>query len=266
MEKNCQLCTKPFKADGPKKYCSRSCAAKVNNTGRILKMPRRFSKIALENIAASNASRTKVYNHVCISCDAGFVSRSEKSKFCSRGCIPRRPSKAVLEGRPYAGQTGGARARSGRSKFGYYENIWCQSTYEMAFVWYTLQQGRTITRVTEQFPYTDVNGKTRQYIPDFIVDGDHYIEIKGWITSTTFRKLDQFPHPITMIAGDEINEIIAAAKNHFGVSDLASIYAENAYVGRTATCKCCRTDFEVKRRTKGIYCSSYCARKKVGTP
>lgn len=75
------------------------------------------------------------------------------------------------------GRTGGYRPGSGIGKSGWYNGIWCDSTWELAFLIWCQEQGKCIERNTERFTYV-FDGKEHKYLPDFIVDGE-LIEIKG---------------------------------------------------------------------------------------
>jgi hypothetical protein len=57
---------------------------------------------------------------------------------------------------------------SGRGKKGWYRGYWCDSSYELAFVIYTLDHGLAgkFERNWESFTYT-FRGKVRRWIPDF---------------------------------------------------------------------------------------------------
>lgn len=72
---------------------------------------------------------------------------------------------------------GGYRPGSGVGKSGWYKNIWCDSSWELAFVLFCEMQGKEIKRSKQTFKY-ELDGKIRTYHPDFEVD-DRLIEIKG---------------------------------------------------------------------------------------
>jgi hypothetical protein len=84
----------------------------------------------------------------------------------------RRKTSLTMKGR-----TGGYRQGSGIGKSGWYESIWCDSTWELAYIIWCKSLGKNITRNSETFEY-EFDGKRRRYLPDFIVDGQ-IVEIKG---------------------------------------------------------------------------------------
>jgi len=75
---------------------------------------------------------------------------------------------------------GGLREGSGRGKKGWYKGIFCDSSWELAFVIYHIDHNIPIKRCEEKRPY-EYKGRIHYYIPDFIVN-DKIIEIKGFNT------------------------------------------------------------------------------------
>src|SRR5258708_639911 len=63
-------------------------------------------------------------------------------------------------------QLGRYRERSGRGKKGRYKGYWCDSSYELAFVLYALDEGLWFERNWTSFPYA-FQGHSRTWIPDF---------------------------------------------------------------------------------------------------
>ena len=72
---------------------------------------------------------------------------------------------------------GGYRKGSGIGKSGWYKSIWCDSSWELAFVLWCEINNKEVKRCSKTFQY-EFDGKTRKYHPDFEVDGQ-IIEIKG---------------------------------------------------------------------------------------
>ena len=73
--------------------------------------------------------------------------------------------------------SGGVRKGSGRGKSGWYKGNWCDSTWELAWVIYNIENSIDFERNNEGFEYIH-NGETKRYYPDFII-GNEYYEIKG---------------------------------------------------------------------------------------
>jgi len=54
----------------------------------------------------------------------------------------------------------------GAAKKGWYRGYWCDSTYELLFVIYTLDHEIELERNLEVFPY-EFEGRLQRWIPDF---------------------------------------------------------------------------------------------------
>lgn len=83
---------------------------------------------------------------------------------------------------------GGYRKGSGHGKSGWYKGIWCDSSWELAFVIYQLDHNNQIKRCLEARNYTYLS-KIRKYIPDFIVNNQEIVEIKGYKSQQWLAKI-----------------------------------------------------------------------------
>jgi len=86
---------------------------------------------------------------------------------------------------------GGYQQGSGRGKKGWYKDFFCDSSWELAYVIYSLDNAIDIKRNTEKRKYF-WDGKEKNYIPDFIVEGT-ITEIKGYKTEQWLAKLEANP-------------------------------------------------------------------------
>lgn len=100
--------------------------------------------------------------------------------------------------------------------------LYCDSSWELAFVVFCLEHGIEICRCVERFPYV-FEGKTHTYLPDFIIDGK-YVEIKGFSTPQWESKKEQFPYDLLVITGLEITTYIDYVKDKYG-NDFTSLYS-----------------------------------------
>lgn len=165
--------------------CSRSCSASYRNKLRVhseeskakrsLKARANPSGFAKSRIGGANRKgiyRTPRVTRVCITCSQKFtIIASDGRKTCSKECT----------------RIGGARHGSGRAKTGYYQGIYCGSTYELAYLIWHLDHNKRIERCAKHFEYV-WNDKTHNYYPDFEVDGQIY-EIKGRILDVDYVKI-----------------------------------------------------------------------------
>ena len=88
-------------------------------------------------------------------------------------------------------KSGGYRMNSGRGKKGWYKGIFCDSSWELAFVIWNIENNKPIERCKEKREYI-FKGEKHIYIPDFIVE-DEVVEIKGYSSKQWEEKIKQNP-------------------------------------------------------------------------
>lgn len=119
--------------------------------------------------------------------------------------------------------SGGYRKRSGRGKSGWYKGIWCDSSWELAFVFWNLDHNIPIRRNTEKFEYT-FQGKTYKYIPDFLIK-NQLVEVKAYWNEQQVEKIKQCPKSIEIIDKTGIEQYINYVVNKHGKC-YTSLYGE----------------------------------------
>lgn len=100
---------------------------------------------------------------------------------------------------------GGYRKGSGRGKHGYYKGIYCDSTYELAYLIYCLDHNIDIKRCSETFEY-EYEGKKHKYTPDFIVENT-IIEIKGQYVDLVDVKAESVDKPYKILYKEDLQEV-----------------------------------------------------------
>jgi hypothetical protein len=152
--------------------------------------------------------------------DERLKSMSEKKKGIVPKCAGRAPTDEkeairrirISEKMKLVG--GGYRQGSGRGKKGWYKGYWCDSSWELAWVIYQLEHGVKFERNVEKFEYF-VNDKKHNYIPDFKIENT-YIEIKGYDSDVWQNKLEQFPHKLDILYGNEMEPIFKYVHSKYG--------------------------------------------------
>ena len=109
--------------------------------------------------------------------------------------------------------SGGKRVGSGRGKKGWYKGFFCDSSWELAFVLYHLDNGLYIERCNIKRRYI-FNNTEHHYFPDFITD-DGIVEIKGYNTEQWQSKLEQNSDIIVLYEPD-MKKYIDYAINKYG--------------------------------------------------
>lgn len=100
--------------------------------------------------------------------------------------------------------SGGYRKGSGIGKKGWYKGVWCDSSYELVWVIYHIDHNIKFERNKQKYPYI-WKGKIKNYIPDFIVNGE-IIEIKGYVNAEVKEKLNSCPNLKILFKKDLIKE------------------------------------------------------------
>ena len=189
----------------------------------------------------------------CIECNSRMELRpSSKRKFCSLQC-----KKLSKEKGYFKGKSGGLRKGSGRSKSGWYKGYYCNSSYELAWVIYSLDNNVKFKRNTKGFEYTNTEGSISNYYPDFYVETtETFIEIKGYKEKEFYNKYNSFKEKIMVIDKKDIKPILLYVKNKYGINFI-ELYEGNPHRVKNNKCLCCGEP------AKFQYCSRICSGKGV---
>lgn len=99
---------------------------------------------------------------------------------------------------------------------GVYKGIWCDSTWELAFVLYNLDHCIVFQRARTGFPYY-WRRKRHWYYPDFLMEDGTYIEIKGIMDSKSKRKIESLTSVKLIVLGPkEMKHILDYAEVKYG--------------------------------------------------
>ena len=112
----------------------------------------------------------------------------------------------------------------GNGKKGWYKNIFCDSSWELAFLVYHIEHNLYIERCKDKFEYI-WNNKKHIYIPDFKTD-EGIIEIKGRKTKQSEEKHKQFPN-IKIIDSTLIKPYIEYVQKKYGNEYWKYLYENN---------------------------------------
>ena len=168
------------------------CSKEINNRGSLVVHERQCkenpNRVPIKKIGSSNAGAKKG----CIPYNKGLaMSEEQKLKISKsmtdnplvlgKGSTPEKEAERIKKITEYAKENnGGYRQGSGRGKKGWYKGIFCDSSWELAFVIYHKDRNLDIQRCKEirQYIFKD---EVKNYYPDFKVDSKIY-EIKGYET------------------------------------------------------------------------------------
>lgn len=260
----CENCKIEFNIPfGSNRFCSRSCANKRIRTEQIKQ------KISLSVLNRMKTKGMWGFQKIlkplknkknCPICNSTFyVSPSQNRKiFCSQQCYLNDKGHKF-----YKPGSGGYRKGSGTGKHGYYKGIWCDSTYELAYLIYCLDHNINIKRNNEIFNYIYEN-KQLKYHPDFIVE-NNLVEIKGYYSQMVDAKINAVLNkniPIKVLYKKDLKDIFQYIITKYNVrqNEIYTLY-DNHKPLYEYICTCCNKLFSTERRRKTVdkFCSQYCA-------
>ena len=120
--------------------------------------------------------------------------------------------------------SGGKRSHSGRGKKGRYHGIWCDSSWELAWVIYQEEHQIKFKKYHGYFEY-EFEGKMHKYYPDFELEDGTIVEIKGYWSKQWQAKLNQFPKDkrLLILGKNEMDQILKYVKTKYG-DDFIQMY------------------------------------------
>lgn len=155
------------------------------------------------------------------------VSRKVKEQYASG---ERKASFAgkhhTEEAKKKIGKNGGLKHGAGRGKNGWYKGFHCDSSWELAWVIYQIENNIVFKRNTDGFPYVYENIE-HKYFPDFVLDDGTYVEIKGFLDGKSKEKIRQFPFKLKIILYKEMIPILDYVVGKYG-SNFISLYENGA--------------------------------------
>lgn len=250
----CENCGKEHDGSyGSGRFCSKMCARGFSTKANREEINKKIS-ISLKNKEKDEkyiSTHYKIYN--CKYCNKEFTILTTKCSrvYCSNECKEKWLKENV--------KWGGYRKGSGRGHKGHYKGFFLDSTWELAFLIYHLDNNSNIKRCDKKFEY-EFNGEKHLYNPDFEIDGIIY-EIKGFKTNITEEKLKHLPETSKVLYYDDMLFYINYCKDKYNVKYLEELYDdsyENNY-----ECAFCGKSFyrHNKFKTGTFYCSRSCAGK-----
>lgn len=220
----CPNCNKPILFESRNnKFCNRSCAAIYNNQNRkviySLEAYKNLQAIGKKNLVFLKANINKIdrklYKKECLICKTKFQVTYEKklNKTCSLNC------KKILHSQV------NHRENKTFGKCGYYQGIYCASSWELAFLIYNKDLSKDIKRCDLTFNYI-MNDIQHIYFPDFIMSNIIY-EVKGRELEDVKFKTEaviEAGYKIAIIRRKEILPIIKLIQKNYNVKDITMLY------------------------------------------
>lgn len=248
-QRTCEKCQQSYSTSagwGSKRFCSRACAnSRIKSQAqkelaRQQMLGRKLGPESIQKGIATKRARGHLSKpHPCIVCSS-LIFKSGK-RTCSRSCwIESKRSYALKQ------------EKHGGGHKGRYKGIPCDSTYELAFLIWNLDNGVDIARCNSTYQYT-YKGKNSQYRHDFVVSGQD-VEIKGFMSARAQSKLEQNPH-VFVVDKVAIKPFILYVKQTYRVKDLRDLYYSKHH---QIPCNHCTHLFTPGYKTQ-LYCGGSCA-------
>ena len=225
MNKSCVNCNKILCNEQKRnKFCSCRCSAIYNQKDGTRKCPEHQKKILSDLYRGKgfgNAiTRTGRWGYKieriekkCQSCNKRMYllpNRAKTKKFCSKKCYNEELKTGYLKGR-----SGGYRYKSGYGIQGWYKGIFCNSSWELAWVIYNFDHHIKFERNKTGFPYI-FKEKTYKFYPDFKLTDESYVEIKGYRNDKTDSKFAQFKNKLLILEKKEITPFLNYVYRKYG--------------------------------------------------
>lgn len=180
----------------PKKekyFCSRSCANSRGPRTEDFK-----EKVRKKLIGRKYKKDRKEY--FCKECNKK-LSNKRKSRLC-KSCLPKSTEYRKKISKANKGKTGGYRERGGRGKQGWFNGIFCNSSWELAYLIYNNDHNIKTIRNKKGFEYI-FESEVYKFYPDFIVN-KKFVEIKGYLDKKNKAKIKQFKKKLEVIDKNKI--------------------------------------------------------------
>lgn len=157
---------------------------------------------------------------------------------------------------------GGYRQGSGRSKSGYYNGIYCGSTYELCWVIHSLDHNIKFTRFPGKL---ESNGVV--YYPDFLLDDNKtIIETKGYEAQESVDKkskvAESLGYSVKVLRKKDLEYAFKYVQEAYNTTNFFTLY-DNYKPKYSYTCSHCNTQYETDKvlKTDTGFCSRSCAGK-----
>lgn len=197
-EKCGKIMTEKF---GSGRFCSRVCAnSRVHSNETKEKISKSVatavakSDSRMKNNRSYNESLYNEHPKLCRDCGKQLTydeRHKDRCKVCAKIYSHKLRSNKSKELAASRGGNINICGVRGCCKYGTYNNIHCDSSWELAFVYYCVKNSIAVERNYNGFPYIK-NGEEHLYYPDFMVEGT-LVEIKNYWTEDVQLKIDAIP-------------------------------------------------------------------------
>jgi hypothetical protein len=220
----CQYCNKECKNTNSLKNHERLCR---KNPNRALTP---YEKTGVSNLSnrgwskgltkETDARILKSSNTLKANFASGKITSHQKGK--PRTAEEKQKISRTMQKNP---NVGGLRHASGRGKKGWYKGYFCDSTYELVYIIYNLDNKIEFFPCKRIYSYIGLDNKIHRYYPDFeLLDGS-IVEIKGYHTQTVDLKAASVTdRPIQVLYEKDLKYAFDWVKQHYVYKQLSELY------------------------------------------
>lgn len=192
-------------------FCSRKCSnsrkPNIDTIKKISESLKKFNKNNLSKIKKQKSVKELNYElnpKLCKVCGEPITYKKRDNVTCGNH---------ECKYKNCGGLRDGTTKHSGKS--GFYKGIWCDSTYELVFVVFCIDHNINFKRNKNGFKYIYDNVEHKFY-PDFIINNNFYVEIKGIKSDINDYKKNAVPHPIRFLYREDLKNCFDYVKNTYG--------------------------------------------------
>lgn len=227
-----ELTQKQYNSGKYRKNCSRACANSKTWTEQD-KLKKSIANKNSEKHKLASLKHIKYESvHICLFCKGQFKTRNKNKKFCNRECQNSGQKLGLFH---ITSPLGGYRKGSGIGKSGWYKGIYCDSSWQLAYVIYHLEHGLNISRNKQKRTYI-WNNEQHIYIPDFITD-QGLVQIKGYKNKQWNEKYKNNTD-IKVLYKQQIKPYLDYVVNKYG-SNFIELYEGNPHNKKNNNCIIC---------------------------
>ena len=213
----CEHCSKiMIEKFGSGRFCCKSCANSHVKSEESRQKTSDSTKKTYKNKTPQyykdkeiKKKQTRLINYAkhpkyCQRCGKPIPYDRKNSKYCSKECAYK--------------NHGGYRENASYGKIGTYKGIYCDSTYELAFLIYCIDNEIQIERCKDYF-YYEYNNNQHKYYPDFYLpEYDIYIETKGRFSELVQIKANAIPdNKLIILDTDALEPIFKYLNDNYPV-------------------------------------------------
>lgn len=218
---NCKYCGKECKNPNSLRNHERLCKSnpnrqkttfQINNPQKINPWQKGLTKDTDERIKAVSEGLKQSYAE-------GKIVNHQKGKL--RTTQEKQKISQTMKNNPNAG---GLRRGSGRGKKGWYNGFFCDSTYELVYVIYNIDNNIQFRRSELKYQYQH-NNEIHVYHPDFELEDGSLVEIKGYYNKQVEAKINSVKdRKITLLMEKDLCYAFDYVKNHYTYDKLEELY------------------------------------------